>query len=54
MNDEQLKQRIQYLLQHGGILDDPLADIRQRTRLAVMLSATALVADIAIVALLLR
>lgn len=34
MNDEQLKQRIAYLVEHGGICDDPLDDIRrQLTRL---------------------
>jgi len=34
MNDEQLKQRIAYLVEHGGICDDPLNDIRrQLTRL---------------------
>ena len=53
-NDEQLKQRIQYLIQHGGLLDDPLADIRRRTFMAVALGASSLVFDLSILVLLLR
>lgn len=30
MDDQQLNQRIQYLVEHGGIWDDPLAQIRKR------------------------
>ena len=32
MNDEQLKQRIAYLVEHGGICDDPLNEIRRNIR----------------------
>lgn len=28
MSDEQIKQRIAYLVEHGGLYDDPLDDIR--------------------------
>jgi hypothetical protein len=28
MSDEQIKQRIAYLVEHGGLYDDPIADIR--------------------------
>jgi hypothetical protein len=28
MNDEQIKQRIAYLVEHGGLYEDPLDDIR--------------------------
>ena len=37
--DFTLEQRIKYLLEHGGVLDDPLADVRKATRIAVWLSA---------------
>jgi len=39
MNDEQLKQRIAYLVEHGGICDDPLHDIRRHIRLLYWLGA---------------
>ena len=42
MSDEQLKQRIQYLTEHGGLWDDPLADIRRGVRWAVGIGAVAL------------
>ena len=32
MNDEEIKQRIRYLVEHGGIYDDPIADLRRRIR----------------------
>lgn len=42
MEDERLNQRIQYLIEHGGIWDDPLADIRRTARAAVVISAATL------------
>lgn len=30
MNDEEIKQRIKYLVEHGGVYDDPIADLRRR------------------------
>lgn len=40
MNDEELKQRIQYLVEHGGLWDDPIADVRKHIRgLYVLVSA---------------
>ena len=42
MNDEQLKQRIKYLMEHGGVWDDPLADIRRGVRWAVGIGGLAL------------
>ena len=40
MNDQQIKQRIAYLVEHGGLADDPLDEIRQRVRvLYIMLTA---------------
>lgn len=41
MNDEQLKQRIAYLVEHGGIAEDPLVDIRRHIRVLFALNATA-------------
>jgi hypothetical protein len=32
MNDEQIKQRIAYLVQHGGLYEDPIAEIRTELR----------------------
>ena len=43
MDDEQLNQRIKYLAEHGGLWDDPLADIRRGVRWAVGIGALALV-----------
>lgn len=51
MSDEQLKQRIAYLVEHGGVLDDPLAEIKRLARWAIGVSAVALllgVIDLAI------
>lgn len=39
MSNEEVKQRIQYLVEHGGLYDDPLADLRRHarsTRLALL------------------
>ena len=39
MNDQQLKQRITYLMEHGGIADaDPLIEIRRHIRWLALLS----------------
>lgn len=43
LEDDQLQQRVRYLIEHGGLWDDPLADIRQRTRWAMWLAAAAVV-----------
>ena len=32
MNDEQIKQRIRYLVEHGGLWEDPMNEIRQLVR----------------------
>lgn len=42
MSNEEIKQRIQYLIEHGGVWDDPLADLRQQIRRAIVLSAIGL------------
>lgn len=43
MSNDDIKQRIAYLVEHGGIWDDPLADIRRTARAAVVISAASLV-----------
>jgi hypothetical protein len=47
VKDEQLQQRIKYLMEHGGIWDDPLADIRRGVRWAVGIAALALLIELA-------
>lgn len=37
-DDVALTQRIRYLIEHGGLWEDPLADIRLRVRWAVCLA----------------
>lgn len=39
MIDEQIKQRIAYLVEHGGLYDDPLEDVRRTARRALWISA---------------
>jgi hypothetical protein len=39
MSDQQLKQRIAYLVEHGGIAEDPLADIKHQIRFLFVLAA---------------
>ena len=46
MKDEQLQQRIKYLMEHGGVWDDPLADIRRGVRWAIGIAALALVVEL--------
>lgn len=48
MNNEEIKQRIQYLVEHGGVWDDPLADIRRQVRWALGLAVATLVLVIAL------
>ena len=46
MDDNTLHQRIRYLIEHGGIWDDPLADIRRRVRWAVGLAGAAVLLEV--------
>ena len=41
MSNEEIKQRIQYLIEHGGLYDDPLGELRRMARLGVALGAVA-------------
>ena len=38
MDDNTLEQRIKYLVEHGGVWDDPLADIRKCVRVSVIIA----------------
>jgi hypothetical protein len=50
MTNEEIKQRIQYLVEHGGLWDDPLDDLRRQIRLAMGLTAAGLVVTWVLVA----
>ena len=41
MSQEEIKQRIKYLVEHGGLYDDPLADIRRTARWAFVMAGAA-------------
>lgn len=43
MNDEQIKQRIRYLVEHGGIYDDPIASLRKQVRALYVMVGVALI-----------
>ena len=43
MNDEQLRQRINYLVEHGGLWQDPMADINKAVRINRIIAGLALV-----------
>ncbi len=42
MSNEEIKQRIAYLIEHGGVWDDPLGDLRRQIRWALGLSIVTL------------
>lgn len=41
MSDEQIKQRIKYLVEHGGIYDDPIDDLRRKVRVLFYMCSAA-------------
>jgi hypothetical protein len=43
MSNEEIQQRIAYLVEHGGLYDDPIEDIRKTARIAVLLSLATLI-----------
>ena len=43
MSDEDIKQRIAYLVQHGGLWDDPIQDLRQGLKWAIGIGAAGVV-----------
>jgi hypothetical protein len=50
MTNEEIKQRIQYLVEHGGVWDDPLDDLRRQIRRAGALLFVGLVVTWVLVA----
>jgi hypothetical protein len=42
VNDQELQQRINYLIEHGGLWEDPLDDLRQQVTAATWLTRAAL------------
>lgn len=53
MTNEEIRQRIAYLVEHGGLYDDPLEDIRRTARRAFIAAAFAVIltaVDILVVA----
>lgn len=46
MTDEQIKQRIAYLVEHGGVYEDPMDDVRRTVRWAFALAGLAAVLGI--------
>jgi hypothetical protein len=52
MDDNTLEQRIKYLIEHGGVWDDPIADVRRLARWGVALGTVALVIELVAVILL--
>jgi hypothetical protein len=46
MTDQEIKQRIAYLVEHGGIYDDPLADIRRNIRVLYALVGVMIVLEL--------
>ena len=40
MSDE-IQQRIQYLVEHGGLFDDPIEDLRRNIRVLFYMTGTA-------------
>jgi hypothetical protein len=41
MTDEEIKQRIKYLIEHGGIYDDPIDAVSRRVRILSWLTTAA-------------
>jgi hypothetical protein len=54
MSDEQIKQRIKYLVEHGGIYDDPIADLRRSVRILFYMTSAACFCGVIGLALLLQ
>ncbi len=54
MNNVEIEQRIKYLIEHGGVWDDPLDDIRRNLRvlrILVALLGVGLMLNLTVVAL---
>lgn len=47
MDDNTLEQRIRYLIEHGGVWDDPLVELRRWARAGVVLALVAIALNLA-------
>lgn len=47
MDDESLNQRIRYLIEFGGVWDDPIADIRRLARIGIGLGLFGILLNLA-------
>lgn len=54
MTDHQIKQRIAYLIEHGGIAEDPIEDLRTKIRVLSYLTGLACMFGVIGLVLLLR
>ncbi len=54
MSDEQIKQRIAYLVEHGGLYEDPIEDLRSKVRVLFYICSAACVCGVVGLILLLR
>lgn len=43
MSNQEIEQRIRYLIEHGGLWDDPLDDLRKQVRRAILLGAAGVI-----------
>ncbi len=41
MNDTEIMQRVRYRIEHGGIYDDPIDDLRRKVRLLFYMTSAA-------------
>lgn len=48
MTHEEIKQRIAYLVEHGGLWDDPIEDIRRQLRWVAIALAVAVAINAAV------
>ncbi len=53
MDEESLNQRIKYLMEYGGVWDDPLSDIRRRVTAALVVAGVSVLVSAVHVAYLL-
>lgn len=54
MSDQYIKQRIAYLVEHGGIYNDPIEDLRQKVRVLFYMTSAACFCGVVGLVLLLR
>ncbi len=41
MSDTEIMQRVKYLIEHGGIYDDPIDDLRRKVRILFYMTSAA-------------